>query len=390
MYRTVSRAVLAALVTVLTAGVGTLSAQTKSVELTEPDATFPEAFSLIRGIRELPDGRVMVADPLGQTLAVLDMGRGVADTIGRPGQGPREYRQPDGLFPLPGDSTLLVDLGNGRLTALGPNGDFGETMPIGQGDARSGPRGFTIILPRGVDQQGRLYYQAMGMGMRDSAPVLRYDRRTSDVDTIVRVALEGQSRSESGGANNRNVRVRSVPLSPQDSWAVAPDGRVAVARAGDYHVEWIGTDGSVVRGSPVPYTPVRVRSADKEEWLAQSGNGLRVSVEMENGQRRMSFARGGRGAPRPDASDYEWPDVKPPFVGGGVWVTPEGEMWVERSVSAGDPATLDVFDARANHKATVTLPKGRRIAGFGWGTVYLVQTDEDDLQWLERYRRNAT
>ncbi len=393
MDSTVRRSAVAACIAVLTAGSGSLQAQVTYIELSDADAAFTEAFSLVRGVRELPDGRVMIADPLGQAVVVADLARGVADTIGRPGQGPQEYRQPDGLFPMPGDSTLLVDLGNGRLTALGPDGSFGETMPVARGNSGSGPGGMSVMLPRGTDRQGRIYYQAMAMGrgvMADSAPVLRFDRASGRVDTLTRVALEGRSRTESGGPNNRSVMVRAIPLSPQDAWAVAPDGRVAVARAGDYHVEWIGEDGRVVRGPPVSYEPVPVRGADKDEWLDQSASGLRVSVEVNNGERRMSFSRGGGPrAPRPDPGDYEWPDVKPPFVAAGVWVAPEGDMWVERYVGAGTPRKLDVFDGNAMHKATVTLPPGRRVAGFGRGTVYLVRTDEYDLQWLERYRNGT-
>jgi hypothetical protein len=34
----------------------------------------------------------------------------------------------------------------------------------------------------------------------------------------------------------------------------------------------------------------------------------------------------------------------------------------------------------------VELAPGRRLLGFGRGTVYAARIDEDDLQWVERYR----
>ena len=52
---------------------GSLDAQVPSLSLSQPDAKFPEAFSLIMGLREMPDGRVMIADPLSQTLVLADM-----------------------------------------------------------------------------------------------------------------------------------------------------------------------------------------------------------------------------------------------------------------------------------------------------------------------------
>ncbi|HBE00703.1 MAG TPA: hypothetical protein DC060_21240, partial [Gemmatimonadetes bacterium] len=83
-----------------------------------PTAVFPEDFGTIGSVRELPDGRVLVADPLSNALYALDMDAGTRVVIGREGEGPEEYQQPDGVWALPGGSTLLVDLGNGRLTTL--------------------------------------------------------------------------------------------------------------------------------------------------------------------------------------------------------------------------------------------------------------------------------
>ena len=84
----------------------------------ELDATFPEAFSYLSGVRKLSDGRILAADPIGQVLLRLDLDAGTADTLGRQGPGPQEYDGPDQVFPLPGDSTLLIDLSNGRLTVI--------------------------------------------------------------------------------------------------------------------------------------------------------------------------------------------------------------------------------------------------------------------------------
>ena len=178
------------------------AAQVPERRLTKPDATFPEAFGMVGGLRELRDGPVLIADPLGQALVVVDLVAGTADTIGRVGAGPGEYKQPDGVFPLPGDSTLLVDLGNGRLTVLGPDLSFGETTPIAQGGQGRGGRpgnpmsGMNVVLPRGTDSEGRVYFQALGMGMRpggqlpDSATITRWDRATGAFDEVTRVKLQ--------------------------------------------------------------------------------------------------------------------------------------------------------------------------------------------------------
>ncbi len=367
-----------------------VSAQVPVRELTGPDATFPEAFALVQGVRELSDGRLMVADPLGQVLLVADLAAGTADTLGGVGQGPAEYRQPDGLFALPGDSTLLVDLGNARLTVIGPDGSFGETMPIAQGEPGPGG-GLMLVLPQGVDAQGRLYFQPIGgpgRGFPDSAAVVRWDRHSQAMDTVTKVKLPAMKRTTAGGPGERSVSLSPVPLSPEDAWAVASDGRVAAARSAGYHVEWIGPDGQVTRGERVEYEPVRIRRADKEQWLEGLGNGLRIGVTIENGDRRVSLGRGGGGGPG-DVDRFEWPEHKPAFVADGVWVTPEGAIWVQRHVAAGEAPLFDVYDGDAKLKYRINLPQGRELVGFGRGVLFAVRSDDYGLQWLERYRRPA-
>jgi hypothetical protein len=334
----------------------------------------------------------MIADPLGQALVIADMKAGTADTVGAVGRGPEEYNQPDRLFPLPGGSVLLVDLGNARLTVLGPDGSFGETMPITQGEPGTGS--LQLLLPRGTDSEGRLYFRPMGGRMRqlpDSASIARYDRASGAIDTVAQVKLPEMKRTTQGGANNQAVMITPIPLSPEDAWAVAWDGRVAVARSLDYHLEWIQPDGSVVRGAPVEYEPVRIKNADKEEWAENLSGGINVNIMASSGgERRISMSRGGGGADQgPDLDSLPWPDHKPAFVSNGVWVTPEGDVWVQRYVSAGEPVWFDVFGADAALKGKVTLPAGRNVVGIGESAVYVVRTDELGLQWLEMYRRTG-
>jgi hypothetical protein len=354
--------------------------------LTTADARFPHTFSSIRGLRELPDGRVMVADGIDEVVMIADLKTGKGDTLGRVGQGPGEYKSPDALYALPGGGTLLVDLGNGRLNYLGPDNRYRESFPIAQG---SPPR-MSIIIPRAVDGQGRLYFQpAMGGprgGIPDSASVVRWTRASSDFDTVGRVKLPEMHTSQSGSANNQRTSQRPRPFPVQDSWNVGPNGQVAIVRGREYRVDWITADGRVVRGRPVAITPVPVRDADKREWVAEQANGIRVNMQNRNGQVSMSFGRGGN----PDAEEddaiaaTEWPAAKPPFS--AVFVSPAGEAWVERSVPAGAARVMDVFDAAGVLKARVTLPAGRRLIGFGNGVVYLRHSDESDLQHLERYK----
>jgi len=359
--------------------------------LTKPEAEFQESFDAVTALRELPGGRVLVTDLGPKTVILADFKSGQQQTVGRNGQGPGEYQFPGELLPLSGDSTLLVDRVSRRFLPIGPDGTLGRTLPYPDGLAG-------MAEPRGADRQGRIYFQASpfgGGGLDNSAPpaipdsvaLIRWDRATNRLDTLTRVKIPSIKMQVSGTSNARAIMMRPQPYAAADEWVVAADGRVGVARVGDYHVEWLGPQA--LRGAPVPYDPVKVTDADKQAYMSA----------MKNSRNRIIVNQGGpgRGAqemkpPEPDASEFDWPAVKPPFRSGGglraAFLTPEGQLWIGRSTAARDSTPVfDVFDGRGARTGRVTLPLGRRVVGMGQDVVYAVRTDADGLQWLERYRR---
>jgi hypothetical protein len=357
--------------------------------LGEPSAVFAEDFGTIQTVREVAGG-VLVADPLGGALYLVDMDAGTRTVIGTEGQGPGEYLQPDAVWPLPGDSTLLVDLGNGRMITLGPDLEFGPTSPLSAGSPRSG--GMVVAIPQAVDGNGNVYARSMGgMGAQlpDSGSVLRIERGALTFESVATFKLEDRTRTTSGSADNQNVSIQSVPLSPEDSWGVASDGSVVVARSDDYHIEWLSPDGTVTGGTAVPFDPIAIGSAEKEEWSrarGQSGGGIGIRIEMNDGAMQTSFARGGMGDGEDENLDqYDWPETKPPFYAGRLVVDSQDRVWVRRHVEAGENTTYDVFNRSAELVATYALPNNKLIVGFGTASVYVVAFDEFDLNYLERF-----
>ena len=365
---------------------GTVPVQ--GVELGEAEAVWGEAFSVVSTVRELPGGRVLVADPLSQVLVSLDLDAGMADTIGGVGEGPAEYRQPDAVWPLPGGRTLLVDLGNGRLTVLSPELEFGETRPYAVVDPAAGS--MVRMHPQGVDGLGRIYFRSSPAfdDDPDSLQILRTDLETELTISMGVFKREGRTREESGDATGQNVSITQIPLSPADAWGVADDGRVVVVRAGDYHVDWIDVDGFVTSGPPVPYTPVRIGRAEMEEWRdgrSETGGGLGIQVVQSNGSMRITARRGGGSGGDENLADYPWPEVKPAFYNRPVPVDRTGRAWVRRHQRAGEPPLYDLFDGTGVLVLGVELPMGRRVVGFGESALYAVRMDEVGLQYLERY-----
>jgi hypothetical protein len=375
---------------ILVAAASSVSAQSApTVTLSQRDARFAEPFSSLAGIRELADGRLVVSDRLEQSLSVIDFRTGTMTRVGRQGQGPGEYTMPGPLFAFPGDSTMLLDLGTMRGIVVTPEGEMGETIDL------QSPEGLPII-PRGVDGRGRLYAQPPLM-LRgntattgaDSTPLVRLTPATRTIDTVAWLASAGMAgggamafRSAGGsGGGPGNVAMRARPYSPEDGWAVTPDGRIAVARATGYHVDWLAPGGRRTAGPALPHEPVKIGKAEKEEWADQRAKRGVMIMRTPQGSQSMRI-------PKPKIDEQDWPDVKPPFEAQGVLATPEGEVWIHVSQPAGAKAMIyDVVDASGRLVKHVRLPDGRRLVGFGKGTLYAVQTDTDDLEWLERYRR---
>jgi hypothetical protein len=352
--------------------------------LAAPVTTVAEPFSGIAGFRVLSDGRVLVADPIEQALWRVDPESGLKEQLGRQGQGPGEYEMPGGLFGVPGDTTLMLDRLNRRLTVVLPDGRLSTTtIPLRM------PSGMPMF-PRGVDREGRIYFDLAGIqmpGLEETAasglaPLLRWHPDTDAIDTLGVVAFPpvpgrlgpGEMRVSIGG---------SGPYSGRDEWAVTPDGRVGIARYRDYHVEWLSAGAEPVVGPPVRYEPVAIGRAEMEAWADQMATRGLV-IEVENGRRRV-----GR-PPRPDIERQEFPDVMPPFLIGAATTAPNGELWIERARAAhAEGRVYDVFDGSARLLRQVVTPANVRILGFGDGTIYAARVDEDDLEWLEVYRMDG-
>lgn len=369
----------------------------------------PEAvsgdFGSVNDTRVRPDGSLLVADGTGGELVLVDLDLGTRTVVGGRGEGPGEYQAPTRIWALPGDSTLLLDIGNNRLTVLTPDLSFGATRPMFE----MNPDGGILLLnPRAIDGAGRLYTTngfSMNLGPgagngsgSDSIPVVRATLDDLTGDTVARLASRSTSRVEM--RSNRGdgmVTMQRTPYSPSDSWGVAPDGSVVVARATGYQLEWISSDGSVRSGTPVAWDAVPVGQAEKEAWVREQGS---RSVQT------ATFVRGGGGASpgsgiggaaargmtfgggSDDVDDYEWPEALPPFTG-DIRIDPLGRAWLRRHQPVGAPFLYDIFTSDAEHAGTVELAEGRTVIGFGDGVVYATFRDEVDLVYIERYRLPA-
>lgn len=376
--------------------------------LPKADASFEEPFTTVSSLRELRNGRLVVADARDKLLQLVDLTAGTATKIGREGSGPGEFNLPMRLVGAPGDTTILFDPGNQRYLVISPEGKPVTTFRMDAApQPGNGPVTISFSPPRGSDSRGRLYYEAPGFApgpdgrpvSADSSPIIRYDRATAKRDTVAWVRLQKQNTQVTGSQQNVRMVVGAAnPFAPRDEWTVFPDGRVAVVRYHDYHVDWYGPDGRKSSSAPNAFPVIRVTEADKKEAQeardrARRGGGAFTVTTTNDGAggARTQVGTGGGGANAPAMPPItDWPATKPPFQAGAnnVLARPNGELWVRRTRAAGlgQEALYDVLNAQGKVTHSVVFPKGVNFMGFGNGTIYTTRADEDDLLYLQRHR----
>jgi hypothetical protein len=365
----------------------------QNLTLSKPEAESAESFTQITSVRELPSGKVLLSDMRDRVVQLLDMTSGTMTKVGREGQGPGEYGLPRGLYGLPNGETLLFDMMGRRLMTILPDGKLGPIVNMPRPPANTEGRsaimfGFTEF--RGVDAQGRLYLQGSPFGSDgatvDSVPIMRWDRVKPTMDTVGFVKNPPGS-SASGSSNRMQIRIGTGKVwAPAEAWDVAGDGRIARVIPSPYRVVWYAA-GKPSAGPAHPYSPIKVTQAEKDAYMEARRRSPPMMITMGGGGATRTTSAEPPGFPEP-----EFEATMPPFTGGAggatVLATPDGEVWVLRTRPASNKIpTYDVFDRTGAAVRKVTLNPSSRVVSFGKRTVYVVWTDEDDLQHLQRYSR---
>lgn len=355
----------------------------------KPDAEFPEAFTNLTSFRELPGGRVLVVEGCERVVKLADFRSGELTTFSRTGDGPREYRLPARIFALPGDSAAIYDIANRRMLVVTPDGKPGGFIRMSAYETIRGADGSVMTSgfnPTSVDSHGRFYSRGGGTVMTpsgiqvgDSAELVRWTPGNDHRDTVAFVHLRKRT------AEEKDLRRRppEPPFTTGIQWAVDGDGRVALVVPDDYHVEFVNPDGSRTVGTPIPFAPVPVGAGEKKMWHDEQQPACAMpssgTMKTPSGQ-VISFQR--MATPEPTT----WPAHLPPFRIDAAEFSPDGILWVQRTTPAGDAPLFDLIDRSGRVVQQVRLAKRSKLLGFGAGTVYVLRIDEDDLQYLQRYR----
>lgn len=162
----------------------------------------------------LPDGRVVVPVSGSGTIRVFSPEGRLLESLGRPGEGPGEFRLLVAAWPR-GDTIEAFDVVLGRITRFPPGGDP-RIVKLDLAPSAQAP--VPGVLPDGWILIG---VESAGNGRRDTVAVHRYRRDGSDAGVIARVLGIRRYETPMGGGPD--------PLSPRMALAVH-GGRVYVAQ----------------------------------------------------------------------------------------------------------------------------------------------------------------
>lgn len=370
-----------------------------------PIAVGAEPLRDIAAVRELSDGRLLVAERGPMNAMIKSMmasfaraagsgGRGsTVDSIANQPESPparivlfdtklasvqaisrqagadaSELQQPQALVSATADTTLLLVIGRSDLLVIDPSGKIVGSRSISTG-------GGALLGAPGVavDRGGRLLFQplvqvsrntpaGMEVGSPDTAAIVALDFKTGATIPVAYVRVAGNSaimEADASSPGTMKMHMKSPPFPVIDDWVLTPDGTLAVIRGADLHIDWIAPNGTRRATPPIPYARQAVTDSDKVTLL----NRQHLIDSMPMLPRNMSVVQ-----VAPDS----FPRFKPPFSARGAMAASDGTIWLpSKIISPATPEGYAVIGPDGRVREIVQLAKGQRLLGFGKGVAYV-------------------
>ena len=303
------------------------------------------------------------------------------------------------------DSTLYVDRATQSLLVISPQGKIARVMALPKprdarfvasvnfGDPqidRTGGLVYRVQYP--LQQKGPVANSNVVMSFPpqpDSAPILRADFDTRQVDTITTIKVpQPESMTQTrDGAGNQTMMITINPMGTGDEWAMLSDGTIAIVRVHDYHIDWIDIDRSR-RSTPKMPFDWRPITQEKKQFRLDS---LRPIMQKQIDQMPARFVETAEGR-RMLRTQFEFvplkelPEFEPPIGPGSVKADLSNHLWIlpHTSASAVGGLLYDVITKQGEITYRVQFPRGYALAGFGPGDDIFVLRIEGKTGFLER------
>lgn len=353
-----------------------------------------EAFSRLVAAGFDDHGNLYLLDGGDRKLTMVDPNGAFVRMIGRAGDGPGEFRSPQGMAVFPDGRVVVSDTGHRGFLLFGPDGGFLRTVPFGEAGMapvmvlRHGDDG--LVFPR----RAMMMSPGMSGGGQGPADVPIYratiqgDAPPAEFHRAWTPPREPPQVSQTGGAT---MVMRAPPraFEPQLHMAVLPDGTVAVADSATYRIHLLGPEGAIEQTLERPVAPAPVTDREREREKARQLQALQDG----SGAAAPTVAGMGPGGP-PSVNPAQvramreaqlenlrfWPEI--PVIQ-ELAADREGRLWVRRFGGVDEPGPIDILDRDGRLRATIPAGSVDIPAAFGPdGVVVWIERDEMDVPFV--------
>lgn len=352
-----------------------------------------EQFGNVRRVGFDAEGKLYVFDNQADRIHVVGPDGEYVRTLGQSGEGPGEFRRPDGLAVMRDGRVVITDRGHRAYHIFGPDGEFERMVGF---VPEAGDMRITDIYP---DPGGEAVFTAVGAQILSASFGSTGARTTPHTSRPVeRIILSGEVATKDtvaegwlpSGGDNTSIPVDGLtnyrippPLvfGPAILPAGLPDGSVAFSDSSAYAIKIARPGAGVWRILTRPLRPIpvtnRVIEDEKErrlEELEERGdrggiviNGVRQAPNLERLRRRIE-----------ELEFFDEVSIVRDLKTG--W---SGEIWVQRHgpEPGDDDGPIDVLTMDGEYLGTYPAGAIQMPAAFGPdGLVAFIETDELDVE----------
>ena len=317
-------------------------------------------FFRIRGVKQRPDGSLVLADRGSRQIRHYSREGEFLGALGGPGQGPGEFRNLQRVE-IVADSLFALDY-DGRVTVMGPDMELARVFDLPHQVSDIHFLGEGTLLAESFMWEG--LDEIANQLIRPSVALVRFDLEGVRIDS-----LGVRPGSESYPYSLEEDHGDAPALFPKAGQVATLGSRIFYGSSDLMQVEELDPSGQVVRILRIPGHPLDLTDAQ----IAAERNS-RLDVDLPPGMTLPPFIRR-------VVEALPAPATRPAYA--EMLVDPSGAVWLElyRGRSEQDrPLEWLVLDADGTWLGTVEIPDGFRVTGVTMETVLGVWQDELDVE----------
>jgi len=333
------------------------------------DTTFLIAADGVLG----PNEEIYLVDPTAPGVYVYDARGRFIRRLGRPGDGPGEFRSAMAAGWLY-DTLWVADYQLRRVSLFTEAGDFIRVLqqPV---------PGVLRMLADGGFVVARVDPASLYEGTASTDPLVRFPPADTAPDTVALLVHSPPARIKIGSEGQRQFQQF---FADGHLWAVSPGGRTIVVvdrrvpggpEDAAFTISTFGMDGGRTATARVGYVPRRL---DDRIYAATVGRFVDdLDAQGRLHMRREQFAVALRAATLR-------PRFLPPVT--RLVVATDGRVWLRREDLAEDDVTWQVFSADGQVRGTVRLPTEEEVFAVSSRSVLVGRHFDDGHMEVTRYR----